>query len=203
MSLIVVDTETAGLPIRGSPSEDPSQPFVVSIALISLDHESLAELEAQHFILKPPAGRTIPEEVTKIHGISTERANDEGVDPADVVRLYSRMRRSSHGSIAHNAPFDVRMMRIEMLRYGATKEHCDTVEAASPQHCTQKLATPILRLPPTAKMVKAGFNKPKAASLADGLRLMFNEVDPEAHGALADARNCARVFRWLRDNGHV
>lgn len=196
------DTETDDLPIWKSPSEHPDQPFIVSIAMLKLDLETLEEIDSFYAILKPPAGRTINEtnEAFKAHGITNERAQAEGRERDPVIRLYAQKRRECRSSLAHNASFDVRMMRIELLRLGASKDEIDAIEATSPQLCTMKLATPVLNIPATTKMQKAGFGgKPKNASLADCLRYLFKEEDEGAHNALADARACARVYRRLMD----
>lgn len=199
MSYILAwDTETSDLPLWREPSDHPSQPFIVSIAMLKLDPETLDEIDTFYSIIKPPAGRTIPAETAKIHGITTERAMAEGRDAAPIVRLYAQKRRECRASLAHNASFDVRMMRIEMLRQGATKEECDAIEASSPQLCTMRMATPLLNMPPTVKMKKAGFgDKPKNASLSDCARYLFDVEHEGAHGALEDARMCARVYRRL------
>lgn len=59
-------------------------------------------------------------------------------------------------------------------------------------------SAPIVNLPPTPKMVAAGFTKPKPPSLTECMRFFFNEDLVGAHGALTDARACARVFHEIR-----
>ena len=196
------DSETSDLPIWSTPSEHPDQPFIVSIAMLKFDPETLEEVDHFYAILKPPAGRTIPEDgkAFEAHGITNERAQAEGAEREPIIRLYAKKRRECVSSLAHNASFDVRMMRIELLRLGATKDDIDAIEAASPQLCTMKLATPVLNIPPTVKMQKSGFGgKPKSASLAECLKYLFKEEDGGAHNALADARACARVYRRLME----
>ena len=200
---IAVDCETSGLVQFKMPSEHPDQPFIVTLAIIELNSETLIERAAHHFLLRPPLGRVIPEEITKIHGITTERALDEGNPAEEALSLYASMRRQCTGSVAHNAPFDLRMLRIEFLRAGKTKEWIDELEASSKQFCTQTIATPVLRLPPTEKMKRAGFNRPKSPNLAEAYRMLCGGEFDDAHGALEDARVCAKVFKVLRDEGHV
>ncbi len=97
--------------------------------------------------------------------------------------------------VAHNSDFDLRIMRIAMLRAGRTKEWLD--ENPIQAFCTMKAATPVVNLPPTAKMVSAGFNKPKAPRLSECIQFFFQEELVGAHDALVDVRACIRVYRHL------
>lgn len=203
--ILCLDTETSGVPAWKLPSEDPGQPFLCEIAMIGLDETTLEEIDVYSAIVRPPEGRTIPPEIAEIHGISTAKAIAEGVAAGEIAKTYSRKRKACSALLAHNTAFDVRIMRIEMLRAGAPKEHCDTVEEASPQLCTQKIMTPVVKMPPTEAMKKyPGLAKRfKSASLEDCVLFCFGGSDPGAHGALTDARSCGRVYRWARDNGHL
>lgn len=200
--LLTVDTETSDLPIWSTPSEHPDQPFVISIAMLKLDPVTFEEIDHFYSILKPPPGRVIPEDgkAFEAHGITQARALSEGAERDPIIKLYAKKRRECVSSLAHNASFDVRMMRIELLRLGASKDEIDAIEASSPQLCTMKAATPVLDLPATGRMKAAGFcRKPKSPSLAECIRLLLEEnPDEQAHNALADARACARIFRRLR-----
>lgn len=101
--------------------------------------------------------------------------------------------------VAHNLQFDLRIMRIAMLRAGLTKERLAEMDAALPKgFCTCNASTPIVNLPPTPKMVAAGFNKPKQAKLSECIQHFFGEELVGAHDALVDVRACVRVFRHLQ-----
>ena len=197
------DTETSGLPIFDKPSDDPRQPFIVTLGLLLIDAETLEEITAKELLLRPPAGREIPTEATKIHGITTERAVADGTDPTEAMIAYADYRRRCAALLGHNVQFDQRMCRIELLRTGKDKPWIEALEASSPVYCTQKLSTPVLKLEPTARMKAVGRNHFKSASLKDCIRGFFDEDVEGAHGALADCRSAARVFRHLRGLGHV
>jgi DNA polymerase-3 subunit epsilon len=201
--ILCYDTETSGLPIWKEPSDNPKQPFIVQLAMVMLDDVTLEETGAQCMILQPPPGRYIPEAITQIHGITTQRAFDEGIDRTAAMIAFADVRRRASVVVAHNEQFDRRMTRIDLLRSGFTKPQIEALEAIGTTVCTQRVCTPILNIPPTVKMVKAGFNKPKSASLADCLKYLFREEIADAHGALSDARNCGRVYKWCVENGHV
>jgi DNA polymerase-3 subunit epsilon len=58
-------------------------------------------------------------------------------------------------------------------------------------------ATPVLNLPPTERMIAAGFDKPKPPKLEECIRHFFNEDLEGAHDAMADVIACRRVYFHL------
>lgn len=71
-------------------------------------------------------GVDIPEGAAKIHGITTERAQAEGQDPASAVREIAGdlLHWSEQGAVvvAFNASYDVSLLHRECVRYGHTAE---------------------------------------------------------------------------------
>jgi DNA polymerase-3 subunit epsilon len=92
--------------------------------------------------------------------------------------------------VAHNLEFDEKVIRRAISRLGR-----ESTVAWPPAECTKELAAPIVNLPPTERMVRAGYgDKPKAPSLRECYQHFFKEEVPQAHSALADTRACARVY---------
>lgn len=192
--ILAIDTETTGLPDWGKPSDAAHQPHLVQLAMILLDND-LIERASVSLIIKPN-GWVIPTEVAKIHGIDTATAAALGVPEKVATDLYVSMVYGTGATVvAHSAAFDLRLMRIAMLRAGYTKEWKEARPVQS--FCTMNAATPIVNLPPTAKMLAAGFNKPKSASLSECVQHFFGEKLDGAHDALVDVRACLRVYRHL------
>lgn len=191
---LAFDTETTGLPDWGKPSDAEQQPHLVQLAMILLDPD-LVERASVSVIVKPD-GWVIPAEVSKIHGITTETAARLGVPEKVATDLYvGLMYGTGAQAIAHNVDFDLRIMRIALLRAGYTKEW--QTERPLTSFCTMKKATPIINLPPTEKMVAAGFAKPKPPKLSECIEHFFGEKLEGAHDALVDVRACLRVYRHL------
>jgi DNA polymerase-3 subunit epsilon len=141
-----------------------------------------------------PDGWTIPEETAAIHGITTDMAMANGVSEDIVVRLFMDLVANGDRTIvAHNESFDWRIMRIAMLRHGIDRSAVEKVEMAK-RLCTMRMADKILKLPPTKKMLAAGFNKSKAPNLTECVRGFFGEEHDKAHTAMGDVRSCARIF---------
>lgn len=65
---------------------------------------------------------------------------------------------------------------------------------AGESECTATLSTPICKIPPTPKMVSAGFNKFKTPNLGEAFRHFMGRDFDNAHSALADVRACIDVY---------
>lgn len=181
MTAIAIDTETTGLPLWKEPSEHPDQPHVVWLAMVALDDD--LNVTGETSLLVRPDGWIIPPEMTAIHGVTMEQAMDEGIPAAQMFEAFAEAVARAQAIVAHNASFDARMMRIIARKLGVP----DVLEPRKADlFCTMMKARPLL---------------PKAAkfpSLTECIKHFFDEDLEGAHGALVDARACARVYRVLK-----
>jgi DNA polymerase-3 subunit epsilon len=198
MTGLFFDTETTGLPLFKERSTDERQPHLVQIALI-LAKQDGSELAAECHLVRPD-GWVIPPELTAIHGISHERAMDEGIPERVVVDMFIAMQAKATIRVAHNAAFDDRIMRIATTRAGVERDFIELIEARQ-QYCTCNASKKLVNLPPTPKMLAAGFRGPKSPSLAETIKYFFGEDLSDAHTALADARGCARAYFHILKGG--
>lgn len=195
------DTETTGLPLFSEPSEHPDQPHIVQLAALILDLDTRQSLASMDVIVRPD-GWIIPDDVAAIHGITTERAMDEGVPEETALEmllaLWGTGRISQRLRIAHNEGFDARIVRI------GCKRHIDPLFPrptppsdewkAGRAECTQLLSTPILKLPPTDKMKAARRFHHKSANLTEAYLHFTGKQLVNAHSAMADVQACAEVY---------
>lgn len=184
--LLFFDTETTGLPLWNDKSEDPRQPRIVSIAWM-LEQPSGAS-KTTHTLVKPE-GFTIPDEVVKIHGITTEKAMAEGRPLKDVIDEFIESRNQASLIIGHNVSFDMRMIRIESKKLGYDPEDKHKDDFKGKTFCTMQKTTNICKLPGTR-----GYKWP---TLSEATKHLFNEELQGAHGALADMQACARIYKYL------
>lgn len=184
------DTETTGLPLFNEPSEDPRQPHIVQLGARLVDLGSRTIISTIDVICRPD-GWTIPDDVAAVHGISTEHAERFGVSESVALGLFLDLWRVSDLRIAHNESFDARIIRIGQHRFNDTE--ADAWQAGVAE-CTAKLATPIMKLPPTAKMKAAGRSHYKTANLAEAYRFFTGREIENAHSALADVDACMAVY---------
>lgn len=193
--VLFFDTETTGLPDFKAPSEAPQQPHIVQLAACLVDLDTRQTIASMDVIIRPD-GWTIPDEVSAIHGITTEHAIEFGVPESMAVSMFMDLWRGRL-RVAHNEQFDARILRIALLRF-EDPETADKWKAGQAD-CTARLATPICKIPPTPKMVAAGFNKFKTANLGEAYRHFTGKELENAHSAMADVMGCMEVFFKILD----
>lgn len=195
------DTETTGLPDFKAPSDSPQQPYVTQIAAELCVEETGEVLSSINFLIKPE-GWTVPEDVAALTGITTEKCEKYGFPIAAILPLFMNMWKQSTVRVAHNESFDMRIIRIAMMRDEAFKHHADAWKAGS-RFCTCDASKMIVNLPPSPKMVQAGMNTPKAPKLTEAYLHFFGEELDGAHNAMVDVHGCKRVYYALRKTEEV
>ena len=195
---IFYDTETTGLPDFKAPSEAEHQPHIVQLAACLVDLDTRKTIASMDVIVRP-AGWIIPDDIAKIHGITTEHAIDVGIPESLAVGMFMELW-GHRVRIAHNEQFDARILRIALMRHQGDVFHSPSGKSIADiwkegkADCTAKLASPICKIPPTAKMVAAGFNKFKTANLSEAYRHFIGRDFENAHSAMADVQACMAVY---------
>jgi DNA polymerase-3 subunit epsilon len=193
MSALILgyDTETSNLPNWREPSDHPSQPHLMQIAMILSDVEG-NEVERFSSIVQPGANCVMSPEAFAAHGISIERAMDEGIEATEAVDRFMAFAAKASLLVGHNESFDRRIMRIAASRHRGVKWEptCETF-------CTLNRSKHVINLPPTPKMIAAGVPGPKSPNLGECIQHFFNEPLVGAHDALVDVEASLRVFWHL------
>jgi DNA polymerase-3 subunit epsilon len=192
------DCETDGLPLWDQPSGDPRQPHIVQLAMVQYADDG-TELSARSVIVKPD-GWEIPEAMTAIHGITQEQALAEGIPEHQAVALWLVAAARASVTIAHNAPFDRRILRIAMSRAGYQKDVADFL-GGRPSFCTASKSRAIVAAPPTEKMLASGPATAKQPKLSECVRYFFGCEIEGQHTALVDARWAGKIYWHLRGLG--
>lgn len=186
------DTETTGLPLFNEPSEDPRQPHIVQLAACLVNLSARQTIASMNVVVRP-SGWEISEEVSKIHGITHERAMDIGISESLAVEMLLELW-GSRTRIAHNESFDARIVRIALMRHNAKIGRDPDQWKAGSAQCTQALSTPILKLPPTQKMLAVGRTHHKSANLGEAYRHFTGNELAGAHDAMVDVQACMAVY---------
>lgn len=185
---LVFDTETTGLPIWKEPSDHPDQPHIVDLAASLFDATGL-EVERLDCIINPSI--EIPDDVAAIHGITTEIAREQGIEPADALDQFMAMARKATALVGHNVSFDIRMVRILAAR--VTGEKWDN---PLPTFCTMRRTTNICKIVgPKARHPQDW----KWPTLAEATKHFFGEDHVGAHRARPDCDAAARIFFHLQE----
>jgi DNA polymerase-3 subunit epsilon len=197
------DTETSGIPVWGKPSEDPCQPRVTQIAAELCEDDTDRVLAGMNFLIKPE-GWTIPDDVAALNGITTELALQHGLPIKNVLPMFIAMwRRANFQRVAHNESFDMRMIRIELMRDPSCEVAFADEWKAAPAYDTCSNSTKIVNLPPTEKMLAAGRNNPKSPNLGEAFKFFTGRDLVDAHNAAADVMACKAIYYALRDYSAV
>ena len=179
------DTETTGLPISwNAPISDFSNwPRIVQIAWAHYD-ENGKETKTKSYIIKPE-DFFIPIESSRVHGITTEIANDQGIELKAALNEFARALKEAQFLIAHNMNFDEKIVGVEYLR----KNMQNKLQFIK-KICTMESSVDFCKIPGNEK-----FKFPKLDELYFKL---FNMHFENAHNALVDVRACAKCFFELK-----
>ncbi|WP_395076831.1 DNA polymerase III subunit alpha [Flavobacterium sp.] len=181
---LIFDTETTGLPRSWSaPITDTNNwPRCVQIAW-QLHDEMGNLIEHQDYLIKPERFN-IPYDAERIHGISTELAQEEGVLLQEVLEKFNVALTKTKFIVGQNVGFDVNIMGCEFHRAGI---HSKMVKMPVLDTCTEVTAS-LLRLP------GGRGGKFKLPTLTELHQYLFKVPFSEAHNATADVEATTRCF---------
>lgn len=197
--ILFFDTETTGLPDYRMPHDHECQPHLVQLACLLTDDDGV-ERSAVNLVVNP--GAPIPAAASAVHGITDLIVDRCGVFETTAIAMWHRLAERADMLVAHNIKFDMWLIETAWSRMhiGARRSGRPfaAVHGIRPRFCTMETAAPIVNLPPTERMIAAGFDKPKAPKLGECIRHFFGESLDGAHDALVDVRACARLYFHLQ-----
>lgn len=180
---LIFDTETTGLPqnFNAPLTDSDNWPRMVQIAWQLHDDDGTL-LENQDYLIKPE-GFDIPFNASRIHGISTKMAKEEGRDLDEVLAEFAEVLKKTKIGVGHNIIFDYNIVGAEFLR--------------------KNLENPLEKLPSADTMIlgtdycKLGSGKNgkwKSPKLEELFEILFQHKFDEAHNAAADVNATAQIF---------
>ncbi|WP_228850317.1 DNA polymerase III subunit alpha [Aegicerativicinus sediminis] len=184
---LIFDTETTGLPKRWDApiSDTDNWPRCVQIAW-QLHDEMGSCIEHQDYLVQPD-GFNIPYDAEKIHGISTELAQQEGIPLSDLLDEFSEVLSRAKFIVGQNVGFDVNIIGAEFFRLGIDN---NLQELPVLDTCTESTAE-------LCKIPGGRGGKFKLPTLTELHEFLFNQPFAEAHNASADVEATARCFLEL------
>ena len=180
---LVFDTETTGLPRNfDAPITDSDNwPRMVQIAW-QLHDENGNLVENQDYIIKPE-GYDIPFNASRIHGISTKIANEEGRDLKEVLKEFNEVLKKAKFGVGQNVEFDYKIIGAEFFRKQVENDLQELPKADTMIFGTEYCAIPSGR--------EGKFKSPKLEEIYEKL---YGHKFDEAHNAAADVNATAQVF---------
>ena len=184
---LIFDTETTGLPKRWNAPLTDSDNWPRCIQIAWQLHDELGNLIEHEDYLVQPDGFNIPYDAEKIHGISTDLAQQKGIPLTEVIEKFSVALSKTKFIVGQNLGFDNNIMGAEYHRLG--------VENPLPNYkvldtCTEVTAN-LCQLP------GGRYGKFKLPTLSELHNYLFNKPFSEAHNATADVEATTRCFLEL------
>jgi len=186
--ILFFDTETSGFIKKALAADDPEQAWTVQIGALLTDTEG-KEIDKLNVIIKAN-GREMNYHAEKIHGISIEKADSEGIEEIDAAEQFGLLLRQASLVVGHNFDFDWKYAQHLLERN--MDELSDEARSAFyldlPNQCTMK----------DKKVVKFcglknRIGRVKWPKLIELHEILFNEGFDGAHDAFADitaTKNC-------------
>lgn len=195
MIRLFIDTETSGLPDFKLPADHPSQPRMCQLAMVlgslSDDGADFEYLERYEGIIRPD-GWTMPEDVARIHGLTTEICAERGVPVREALDRYGELLTRADELLAFGVQFDTKILRGELRRAGLPDRFGE-----KPELCVMRAATPVCKIPPTEAMMATGRKTWKTPKLGEAHRILIGTAMENAHDAMADVEALIAVWRHL------
>lgn len=179
------DTETTGLPRnwKARINDLNNWPRLVQLAWLHYDKDG-NKIGGNNYIIKPD-DFTIPPDASRVHGISTERALNDGVELLGVLNVFQNLISQTSYLVAHNMSFDEKIVGAEFLR-----KNMSNGIAAKNKICTMEKSTNYCKLDGPY-----GYKWPKLSELHYKL---FGIRFEEAHNASVDINATAKCFWELK-----
>lgn len=181
---LIYDTETTGLPRDWNAPLTDSENWPRLVQLAWQMHDAQGKLISRGNRIVRPDGFTIPFTSAKIHGITTERAQQEGFPLEEVLAEFDKDLAQATYVMGHNIEFDVNIVGAEYHRLSQSFEKLtDKPVIDSKNEATEYCAIPGGR--------GGQFKWPTLTELHQKL---FNKGFDEAHDAAYDVDATAKCF---------
>lgn len=193
MKLLVFDTETTGLPESRNTSilETSKWPHIVQISWILYDDDEKKILVSQDFIIKCKVD--IPESSTKIHGITNECSQQNGVKIEYAMKQFNNDLKIADMVVAHNISFDKRVCMVEAIRLN-TKQYFTTNGVKKPEFCTMKETKDLCNI---EKISDNGYQYIKYPTLTELHNKLFGVEPKGVHNSMIDIIICLRCYLYI------
>jgi len=184
---LIFDTETTGLPKSWAApiSDTDNWPRCIQIAWQL--HDDMGNLVEHQDYLINPEGFNIPYDAERIHGISTELAQQQGIQLKEMLEKFNIALSKAKYIVGQNVGFDINIMGCEFYRMGISSPMSQMPILDT---CTEVTAS-LLKLP------GGRGGKFKLPTLTELHQYLFNEPFAEAHNATADVEATTRCFLEL------
>ncbi len=181
---LIFDTETTGLPKRWDAPITDTDNWPRCIQIAWQLHDAMGNcIEHQDYLVQPD-GFNIPYDAEKIHGISTELAQQQGIPLAEVLEKFNAVLSQTKFIVGQNVGFDLNIMGAEFHRKSVVNQ---LQKLPVLDTCTEHTAN-LCQIP------GGRYGKFKLPTLTELHEFLFHTPFAEAHNATADVEATTRCF---------
>lgn len=184
---LIFDTETTGLPKSWNAPITDTDNWPRCIQIAWQLHDEMGNLLENHDFLIKPDGFNIPFDAERIHGISTELAQEQGISLQEALTLFNEALQKTTFIVGQNVGFDINIMGCEFHRLNVANK---LTSLPLLDTCTEKTAS-LCQLP------GGRYGKFKLPTLTELHKHLFGVDFEEAHNATADVEATTRCFLEL------
>ena len=188
MLIAVADTETTGIVRKDYMS--PDNPHLASLTLLIFDTEA-ARVQASFNTMILPDGWEMPPEAGAVNGLDTETLEQFGIPLKQALAVTASLLEPAEVFIAHNAPFDVKMLASSLYRSDMLSDLDGLLSMET--YCTMRESKTIVQ----AKNIKCHLKMPK---LTEAYEYFFDQVLDNAHSANADTVACLEIYLAIQQH---
>jgi DNA polymerase III epsilon subunit-like protein len=195
--ILFFDTETSGFIKKDLPADHPDQAWTVQIGALLTDTEG-KQIDSMNVIIKAN-GREMNPFAEEVHGISVERADEEGIEELEAAEQFGLLLRQASMVVGHNFDFDWKYAQhlLERNIDKLSDEARSAFYLDLPNYCTMKDKAIVKFCG-----LKNKANKPKWPKNTELHSILFGE-DFDAHDAFNDIIATARNYFELIKRGII
>lgn len=181
---LIFDTETTGLPKNYNAPISDSENWPRAVQIAWQLHDEMGQLiEHQDYLIQPD-GFNIPYDSERVHGISTELAQQQGITIREVLQKFQDALSKTTYIVGQNVGFDINIMGAEFYRY---KIETNLAEFPVLDTCTE-ITAELCQIP------GGRGGRFKLPTLTELHEFLFKIPFAEAHNATADVEATSRCF---------
>ena len=184
--IMFIDTEASAKPVNWNSSDKVDWPYIVQAAWAV--YNTQGQLLTEQSVIVEAKDYHIHTDALQIHGISEQRANEEGVSRKEALRMFAKdLKRYNPLIVGHFIDLDLRMIQMGFQRAGMKN-----ILPNYKTFCTMHATSDYMHLP-----------QRHYPQLSEIYQMLFKRKLMGAHDALVDVHATAEVFFELIRRGEV
>ena len=201
MRIIVIDTETTGLPLNYDNSilDLNNWPHIIQLSYIIYDISSNIIVKKYNKIIKIENHINITDDSIKLHGITREISFKHGITINQALEELNKNLVNIDLIVGHNIHFDKKMILVEGIRSNIQINFTGYLDKPIPFYCTMLKSIYLCKIPfPNSK--NPNNNRFKYPKLSELINYLFNEQPNNFHNSWVDVIYTLRAYCKLINN---